>query len=69
MSFFKYLIFCLKIMMRFTQAFRPPVRLTHSNRYNLYLHEYQAYDLLKKYNVPLVPVNFLFISELQSQHS
>lgn len=33
--------------------------LTHQNKYNLYLHEYQAYDLLKQYNVPLVPVIFL----------
>jgi len=29
--------------------------LTHQNKYNLYLHEYQAYEILKKYNVPLVP--------------
>lgn len=33
--------------------------LTHQNKYNLYLHEYQAYEILKKYNVPLVPVSFL----------
>ena len=33
--------------------------LTHQNKYNLYLHEYQAYEILKKYNVPLVPVLFL----------
>lgn len=31
--------------------------LLHQNRYGLYLHEYQAYDLLKKYKLPLVPVN------------
>jgi hypothetical protein len=31
--------------------------LTHRNVYHLYLHEYQAYDLLKKYQVPLVPVS------------
>jgi hypothetical protein len=30
--------------------------LTQQNVYQLYLHEYQAYDLLKKYQVPLVPV-------------
>lgn len=33
--------------------------LTHQNKYNLYLHEYQAYEILKKYNVPLVPVTSL----------
>ena len=32
--------------------------LTHQNKYNLYLHEYQAYEILKKYGVPLVPVIF-----------
>jgi len=31
--------------------------LTQRNRYNLFLHEYQVYDLLKKYQVPLVPVS------------
>lgn len=31
--------------------------LTQQNTYHLYLHEYQAYDLLKKYHVPLVPVS------------
>lgn len=30
--------------------------LTQQNVFNLYMHEYQAYDLLKKYQVPLVPV-------------
>ena len=29
-------------------------RLTHT----LYIHEYQAYDILKKYQLPLVPVLF-----------
>lgn len=31
--------------------------LLNRNKYGLYLHEYQAYDLLKKYKLPLVPVN------------
>lgn len=35
-----------------TLLFRP--------RYNLYLHEYQAYDLLKKYQLSLVPVPLHF---------
>jgi len=30
--------------------------LTQQNVFQMYLHEYQAYDLLKKYQVPLVPV-------------
>jgi len=30
--------------------------LTQQNVFNLYMHEYQAYDLLKRYQVPLVPV-------------
>lgn len=40
--------------------------LTHQNKYNLYLHEYQAYEILKKYNLPLVPVYCLLyrVSEL-----
>ena len=33
--------------------------LLNCNKYGLYLHEYQAYDLLKKYKLPLVPVNLL----------
>lgn len=33
------------------------------NKYGLYLHEYQAYDLLKKYKLPLVPVHHLMIIE------
>lgn len=32
--------------------------ILNQNRYGLYLHEYQAYDLLKKYKLPLVPVIF-----------
>lgn len=35
--------------------------LTQKNVFNLYMHEYQAYDLLKKYQVPLVPVQ-IFLS-------
>ena len=30
--------------------------LVSRNMYGLYLHEYQAYELLKKYKLPLVPV-------------
>lgn len=33
-----------------------PRLLTQQNVYKLYLHEYQAYELLKKYQVPLVQV-------------
>jgi hypothetical protein len=33
-----------------------PRALTQQNAFQLYLHEYQAYDLLKKYQVPLVTV-------------
>lgn len=36
-----------------------PRLLTQQNIFQLYLHEYQAYDLLKKYQVPLVPVHHL----------
>ena len=35
--------------------------LTQQNVFNLYMHEYQAYDLLKRYQVPLVPVS-IFLS-------
>jgi hypothetical protein len=34
-----------------------PRLLTQQNVFKLYLHEYQAYDLLKKYQVPLVQVS------------
>lgn len=35
--------------------------LLNQNKCGLYIHEYQAYDLLKKYQLPLVPVlYFLF---------
>jgi hypothetical protein len=37
--------------------------LVMSNKYGLYLHEYQAYELLKKYKLPLVPVLFYIIVE------
>lgn len=37
--------------------------LLNQNKYGLYLHEYQAYDLLKKYKLPLVPVIFIVTSE------
>jgi hypothetical protein len=30
--------------------------LTHQNQFNLYIHEYQAYEILKTYGLPLVPV-------------
>lgn len=42
-------------MRNISKLFRP--NLVHLNKYNLYLHEYQAYELLKKYDVPLVPVD------------
>lgn len=37
--------------------------LLNRNKYGLYLHEYQAYDLLKKYKLPLVPVHSHIIIE------
>jgi succinyl-CoA synthetase beta subunit len=33
------------------------------NKYSLYIHEYQAYDILKKYKLPLVPVIFCLICQ------
>jgi len=39
--------------------------LTHSNKYNLYLHEYQAYEILKGYGLPLVPVIILLFRVLE----
>lgn len=42
--------------------------LVHQNKCSLYIHEYQAHDLLKKYKLPLVPVPSLFTLGLQSQH-
>lgn len=41
--------------------------LLHQNKCGLYIHEYQAYDLLKKYHLPLVPVIALLTLELQGQ--
>ena len=41
--------------------------LLHQNRCGLYIHEYQAYDLLKKYGLPLVPVTHPHKIELQGQ--
>lgn len=40
---------------------RPTARLVHLSRNWLYLHEYQAYDLLKKYQLNLVPVGLSLI--------
>ncbi len=40
--------------------------LLNRNKYGLYLHEYQAYDLLKKYKLPLVPV-ILFLFRVLGQ--
>ena len=40
-------------------------QLTHSNKYNLYVHEYQAHDMLKKYNVPLVNVILYLSSQIE----
>lgn len=31
--------------------------LIQSNKYGLYIHEYQAYEILKKYGLPMVPVS------------
>ena len=42
--------------------------LTHQNKYNLYLHEYQAYEILKKYGVPLVPVIFALFRASEPPH-
>lgn len=41
--------------------------LTHQNKYNLYLHEYQAYEILKKYGLPLVPVILPLFRALEPQ--
>jgi succinyl-CoA synthetase beta subunit len=38
------------------QTARSAFRLLHNSRCGLYMHEYQAYDLLKKYQLNLVPV-------------
>ena len=35
----------------------------------LYIHEYQAYDILKKYQLPLVPVkNYLLSRAFEQAH-
>ena len=39
--------------------------LVSRNMYGLYLHEYQAYELLKKYKLPLVPVIFSLFRALE----
>lgn len=39
--------------------------LVSRNIYGLYLHEYQAYELLKKYKLPLVPVICLLFRALE----
>lgn len=39
--------------------------LLNRNKYGLYLHEYQAYDLLKKYKLPLVPVIYFLFRVLE----
>lgn len=51
-------------MRTIVQALRPRV-LTQQNVFQMYLHEYQAYDLLKKYQVPLVPVLFTSLRVLE----
>lgn len=38
--------------------------IVHQGKFGLYIHEYQAYDLLKKYNLPLVTVPLFLILEL-----
>ena len=37
-------------------------------QYGLYIHEYQAYDLLKKYQLPLVPVIHILFRALELAH-
>jgi hypothetical protein len=66
--FFKS-IFKLRLQMLKATTHIKSRLLTQQNVFKLYMHEYQAYDLLKKYQVPLVPVKYHTISELQSQHS
>lgn len=39
--------------------------LLDKNKCGLYIHEYQAYDLLKRYQLPLVPVKFLLSRALE----
>ena len=42
--------------------------LMQRNTYGLYIHEYQAHDLLKKYKLPLVPVSIIGILGIQGQY-
>lgn len=42
--------------------------LTHQNKYNLYLHEYQTYEILKHYGLPLVPVFRVLFRVLGQAH-
>jgi len=54
-------------MRTIVKALRPRV-LTQQNVFQMYLHEYQAYDLLKKYQVPLVPVLLTLLRVLGPTH-
>jgi hypothetical protein len=45
-----------------------PRLLTQQNVYKLYLHEYQAYELLKKYQVPLVQVQQGYFRAIAPAH-
>lgn len=40
--------------------------LTQQNKYNLYLHEYQTYEILRHYDLPLVPVCLFLFRVLES---
>jgi hypothetical protein len=41
------------------QTAKSTFRLLHQSRRWLYMHEYQAYDLLKKYQLNLAPVRIV----------
>ena len=53
-----YSVYNTAKMLKFQQHVKARL-LTQKNVFNLYMHEYQAYDLLKKYQVPLVPVSII----------
>ena len=41
--------------------------LIQTNKYGLYIHEYQAYEVLKKYGLPMVPVSHILFRALELQ--
>lgn len=43
-------------------------QLLTKTKYGLYIHEYQAYDLLKRYQLPLVPVTHPLSRVLEPAH-